>query len=120
MIDVESIPKNGQILIVAYFKEWSTHMQNSSRLLLKERIPAIGKKVLLDLKPLLFGILRHNEFGKSRPVGVLYSFSYKNMTSTRYREFHQTLKDRFGQSDQVKNMWGGHYDVLVASGIGGL
>lgn len=123
MIDIENIPKNGQILVVAYFKEYTSYMQNESRKLLKRSVPAIGKSAELELRPLLFGILRDyldlDEVKKSRPVGVLYSFSYRNMTPHKYRAFYRILKDHFSPRKQVKNMWS-HYEVLVAAGIGGL
>lgn len=119
MIDIENIPKNGQIIVVAYFKEYTSYMQNESRLLLRKSIPAIGEEAKLELKPQLFAILRHVEFKKSRPIGVFYSFSYRNMTPQKYRDFHQILMDRFDNRKQVINMWS-HHDVLVAAGIGGL
>ena len=119
MIEVENIPRNGQILVVVYFKEYTSYMQNESRTLLKKSIPAIGEKANLEMKPLLFAILRHVEDGKSRPIGVFYSFSYRNMTPQKYREFHQILIDRFANRKQVMNMWS-HHDILVAAGIGGL
>ena len=123
MIDVENIPKNGQILVVAYFKEYSSYMQNESRKLLKKSVPTIGVNAELELRPLFFGILRDyldlDGVKKSRPVGVLYSFSYRNMTPYKYRAFYRILKDRFDRRKQVENMWS-RYDVLVAAGIGGL
>ena len=125
VIEVENIPKNGQVVVVAYFKEHKkystrTNIQNESRRLLLKKIPEFGKEANIEFKPLLFGILRHVEGGVSRSVGVIYSFAYRNMSPEKYSTFHRTLKGNFDQKlAQVANMWS-HYDVMIAVGVGGV
>lgn len=119
MSDTSYIPRNGQVIIIAYFGEYTSYMQNESRRLLLRAVPTIGEGVGIGLTPLLFAILRHVDSKVSRPVGVLYTFGYQNMTKESFDEFYEALKNDFGKREQVSNMWS-DYDVMVATEIGGL
>lgn len=116
MIDWEKAPRNGQLLIIAYFKQYKSYIQNESRRLLKRSIPSLGKEIGLVLSPLLFGILRHVENKVSRPVGVFYSFGYHDTSEEKLREFFEKLQVDYEGRKQVQNMWM-KYDMMVAAKV---
>jgi hypothetical protein len=119
LIEIDNIPSNGHIIIMAYFKEYTNYMQNASRKLLLKSIPKNGKEAGINLKPQIFGIIRHNEFKVSRPIGVFYSFSFKDMTSEKYRDFDRILRLDYKKRKQVQNMWS-HFEIMVGAPVGGI
>ena len=125
MIDLENIPRTGQIAVISYFSEYKrssvkTNIQNDSRRYLRDNIPLIGERVGIKFKPMLFGILRHVEGGKTRSIGVIYHFAFTNMTPKLYKDFHSALKKRFNDElKRIKNLWS-HYEVLLVSEVEGV
>ena len=125
MIDLTDIPKTGQIAIIAYFSEYKrssvkTNIQNESRRYIRDNIPKVGERIGLDLKPMLFGILKHVEGGKTRSIGVIYHFAFSKMTPDLYKAFHVGISKRFDEElGRVKKLWS-HYEILLVSEIGGV
>lgn len=125
MIDIEDIPRTGQIAVVAFFSEYkrtsvSTSIQNESRGYLLDNVPLVGERVGLELKPMLFGILRHVEEKKTRSIGVIYHFSYSKMTPDLYRNFLKELSSRFNDElKRVGKIWS-RYEVSLVMEVGGI
>ena len=125
MIELENVPRTGQIAVVAYFSEYKrssvrTNIQNESRKYLRDNIPLIGERIGLALKPMLFGILRHVEGKKTRSIGVVYHFAFSKMTPDLYKSFNHELAKRFNDElKRVKNLWS-HYEVLLVTEVEGV
>lgn len=112
------------LVISVYFKGYKDYYQNESRKELKEQIPVIDKNANLgiELKPFQFSLLRHvDDDGESsrrrgRSIGVIYSFSFKNMTAEKYQTLHSQVQDLLGKK---KSKWS-HFDIMISSRVGGL
>jgi len=118
LIFVEDVPKSGVLVVTVYFKGYKDYYQNESRKELRDQVPGIDKEenLSVDLEPLQFCLVRRvTEEGRSRAIGVLYTYSYTNMTPDRFRTLHQKLSDLL----RKKKKWS-HYDIMVASNVGGL
>lgn len=118
MIYVDDIPKSGMLVITVYFRGYRDYFQNETRKELRDQVPKIDKDKSLgvQLEPLLFCLVRKvTEEGRSRSIGVLYTYSYSEMTPDKFKVLHQELNQLLGR----KSKWS-HYDVMVASNVGGI
>lgn len=124
MIPIENIPRSGVLVISVYFKGYKDYYQNESRKELKEQVPIIDiqKNLEINLKPFQFSLLRRvDEEGdsktrKGRSIGVIYSFSYSNMIPEKYKTLHKELENLLAKK---KSKWS-HFDIMVASRVGGV
>ena len=118
MIFVEDVPKSGVLVVTVYFRGYKDNYQNDSRRDLKSQVPKIDKEKNLgiNLEPLQFCLVRKvTEEGRARSIGVLYTYSYYNMTPEKFRVLHKHLSSLFAS----KRRWS-HFDIMVASNVGGL
>ena len=118
MIFVEDVPKSGVLVVTVYFRGYKDYYQNESRKELKDQVPKIDKeeKLGISLEPLQFCLVRKvTEEGRGRSIGVVYTYSYSNMTPEKFRIFHRHLSSLLAR----KSKWS-HFDIMVASNIGGL
>jgi len=118
MIFVDDVPKSGVLVVTVYFKGYRDYYQNESRQELRDQVPKIDEEnnLSINLEPLQFCLVRKvTEEGRGRSIGVLYTYSYSNMTPNKFRVFHKHLTSVL----ERKSKWS-HFDVMIASNVGGL
>ena len=118
MIFIEDVPKSGVLVVTVFFKGYKDYYQNESRKELRDQVPKIDKdnNLEISLEPLQFCLVRKvTEEGRARSIGVLYTFSYANMTPYKFRVLHNGLEELL----EKKAKWS-HYDIMVASNVGGV
>jgi hypothetical protein len=118
MIFIDDVPKSGVLVVTVFFKGYKDYYQNESRKELRDQVPKIDKdnNLGVSLEPLQFCLVRKvTEEGRARSIGVLYTFSYANMTPDKFKVLFKELTELLGK----KAKWS-HHDIMVASNVGGI
>ena len=118
IIFVEDVPKSGILVVTVFFKGYKDYYQNESRQELRDQVPKIDKEQNLDinLEPLQFCLVRNvTEEGRARAIGVLYTYTYSDMTPDKFKVLYKCLTELL-----VKKTKWSHNDIMVASNVGGI
>ncbi|MCP8308865.1 MAG: hypothetical protein H3Z53_11240 [archaeon] len=129
MIPLEEIPRSGQLIIAAHFKDYDEYYANETRkalLNLPERRDV--RDIGIEFYPLDFWLKRtivtekadeekkrgrDKRWSIKRATGGLYKVGFANMTPEKFKKLCEVLK-------KMKKTYWEEYEILIASQVEGV